>query len=147
VLELYNIKKKAFNIIKIKNMTYKNFRAIRVVIAFFLAMIIAQAVIFSNYILAAFAVAAAVAVIFIARKKVDEVLSDERDLQIAGKAARLSMSIFSVIGAVATFILLAERQASPFYDAVGSTLAYSVCSLLLLYSAIFIYYEKYEKQN
>lgn len=126
-------------------MTYKNFRAIRVVISFFLAMIMAQAVIFSNYILAVFAIATAVAVIFIARKKVDEVLSDERDLQIAGKAARLSMSIFSVIGAVSTFILLAQRQTNPLYDAVGSTLAYSVCSLLLLYSAIFIYYGKYEK--
>jgi uncharacterized membrane protein len=123
-------------------MTYKKFRAVKGVIAFFLAIIIAQAVIFGNYILAMVAVLTAVGIILITRKKVNEVVSDERDIQISGKAARVSMGAFSVIGAILTFILLAEKEVNPLFEVVGSTLAYSVCFLLLLYSAVFSYYEK-----
>lgn len=120
----------------------KTFKTIRVITAFLLAVVMAQAVILNNYILAAVAVAAAIGVILISRKKVDEVLSDERDVQITGKSARLALSIFCVVGAVVTFILMAQRNSNYVFEVAGSTLAYSVCALLLLYSAIFYYYEK-----
>lgn len=128
-------------------MTHQKFKLIKIIIAMLLAAVIAQAVIFSNYVLAAFAVAAAIAVILVARKKVDEVLADERDYKIAGKAAKVSLNIFSVIGAAATFVLMAQDRANPVYEAVGSVLAYSVCGLLLLYSAVYVYFEKYAKQD
>jgi len=102
----------------------------------------AQAVIFNNYILAAIAVISAVAVIFVSRKKVKGVLTDERDYAISGKAAKLSLSIFSVGGAIVTFIFMSLRSMNPIYEITGSVLAYSVCALLLLYSAIFTFYEK-----
>ncbi len=121
-------------------MTHKKFKVIKIVIAFFLAIIMAQAVIFNNYILASFAIAAAIAVLFISRKNVDEVLTDERDAQISGKAAKITLNVFSVIGAAITFVLMGQN---PLYKTIGSTLAYSVCSLLLLYSIIFYYYEKH----
>ncbi len=123
-------------------MTQKSFKFVRIITAFLLAMIMAQAVIFNNYILAIVAVISAVAVIFISKKKVKGVLTDERDHAIAGKAARLSLSIFSVAGAVITFVFMSLRNANPVYEAVGSILAYSVCALLLLYSVIFTFYEK-----
>lgn len=123
-------------------MTYKKFKAVKTVIAMLLAAVIAQAVIFSNYYLAAAAVLTALAIIFVARKKVNEVVADERDYQIAGKAARISMSAFSAIGAIITFVLMAQREANPLYEIIGSTLAYSVCFLLLLYSVLFSYYAK-----
>lgn len=123
-------------------MTQKSFKFVKIVTAFFLAAIMAQAVIFNNYILAAIAVAAAVAVIFISRQKVKGVLADERDKEISGKAARISLNIFSVAGAVITFVLMSSRGANFAYEVAGSVLAYSVCTLLLLYSAIFTFYEK-----
>lgn len=123
-------------------MTQKTFKFIRIITAFFLATIMAQAVIFNNYILALMAVISAVAVIFVSKKKVKGVLNDERDYAIAGKAARLSLSIFSVAGTMVTFILISMRNVSPVYEATGSVLGYSVCSLLLIYSAIFTFYEK-----
>lgn len=123
-------------------MTQKSFKIIKIITAFFLAAIMAQAVIFNNYIIAALAIAAAVAVIFISRGKVEGVLADERDNEISGKAARLSLSIFSVVGAVATFIFTSLRDTNFVYEVAGSVLAYSVCALLLLYSLIFAFYEK-----
>ncbi len=123
-------------------MTYKNFKILKIVVTSFLAMIVAQAVIFSNYILAATALVSALAIIFVSRKKVSEIISDERDLEIAGKSARLSLSIFSVITAIATFVFMSQRNANPAFLIISSTLAYSVCGLLLLYSFLFKYYEK-----
>jgi uncharacterized membrane protein len=123
-------------------MTYKKFKIVKAVVAFFLAIIIAQAVMFNNYILAVAAVLTALAITLVARKKVNGVVADERDFQVAGKAARISMSVFSGLGAIITFVLMAEREANPLFGVIGSTLAYSVCFLLLLYSAVFTYYEK-----
>lgn len=114
----------------------------KILIAILLAIMMAQAVILGNYILGMFSVVAAIAVIHVARQKVKEVITDERDLQLAGKAARLSLAIFSVVGAVATFVFIEQGKTNTVYGSVGSTLAYSVCSLLLLYSVILTYYEK-----
>jgi uncharacterized membrane protein len=132
MLELYNI----------ENMTYKKFKAIKIVIAMILGAVIAQAVIFGNYYLAGATILTAFAVIWVARKKVKEVMADERDFQLAGRAARISMTVFSSVGAVASFIFMAEREASPLLGIIGSTLAYSICFLLLLYSILFSYYGK-----
>lgn len=123
-------------------MKYKSFRILKIAVTFFLAIIIAQAIIFNNYILAIAAVIAGVAIVFALRKKVEGVTADERDFQIAGKSARLSLSIFCVLTAMATFVFMFQRDANPIYEVIGSTLAYSVCALLLLYSIIFTYYEK-----
>jgi uncharacterized membrane protein len=123
-------------------MTQNKFKLIRIITAFFLAAIMAQAIIFSNYILALIAIVGAVTIIFASRKKVEGVLADERDLEIGGKSARMALSIFSIFGAATTFVLMFSRNINPVYEVVGSVLAYAVCGLLLLYSALFKYYEK-----
>jgi uncharacterized membrane protein len=125
-------------------MTQKTFKYIRTLTAFFLAMVIAQAIVFDNYILAIVAIVGAVTVILTSRTKVKEVLVDERIILIGGKAARLTLSIFSVAGAGLTFILMFSRQFNPVFELIGSILAYSVCSVLLLYSLVFKYYENKE---
>jgi len=37
-------------------------------------------------------------------------------------------------------MLMAMRQANPAYELLGSTLAYSACFVLILYSALFYYF-------
>lgn len=123
-------------------MTQKTFTFIRMLTAFFLASIMAQAVIFHNYILALIAIIGAIVVMWASKKKVTEVMVDERVLSIGGKAARLTMSIFAVTGAAISFVLMFSRVSNPSYELVGSVLAYSVCAILILYSVIFKYYEK-----
>jgi uncharacterized membrane protein len=123
-------------------MTQKKFKLIRILTAMFLAAIMAQAVIFSNYILAIIAVVGAVLVIFTSAKKVEGVSSDERTISIGGRAARMSVTIFSVLGAGISFVLIISRGAGAVYEATGYVLSYSVCALLILYSSLFKYYEK-----
>jgi uncharacterized membrane protein len=123
-------------------MTQKKFKLVRILTAMFLAAIMAQAIIFSNYILAVIAVVGAVLVIFTSAKKVEGVSSDERTISIGGRAARMSVTIFSVLGAAISFTLIISRGAGATYEAIGYVLSYSVCALLILYSLLFKYYEK-----
>jgi uncharacterized membrane protein len=123
-------------------MTQKKFKLVRILTAMFLAAIMAQAIIFSNYILAIVAVVGAVLVIFTSARRVEGVSSDERTISIGGRAARMSVTVFSVLGAAISFILIMQRGAGEVYQATGYVLSYSVCALLILYSLLFQYYEK-----
>jgi len=123
-------------------MTSKTFVVIRMITAFFLAAVMAQAIIQNNYVLAIVAVVGAVVIVMISKKKVKGVIVDERVSLIDGKAARASMSIFSVVGAGLMFVLMIFRETNQNYYIIASVLAYSICALLLLYSIMFKYYEK-----
>ena len=124
-------------------MTNKTFIVIRMLTAFFLAAVMAQAIIYSNYVLAIVAVVGAIVIVMTSKKKVNGVMVDERVLSIGGNAARASMSIFSVVGSGLMFILMIFREANQNYFIIASVLAYSICALLLLYSIVFKYYEKH----
>jgi uncharacterized membrane protein len=123
-------------------MTNKTFVVIRMLTAFFLAAVMAQAIIYNNYVLAIVAVVGAVVVIMTSKRKVNGVMVDERIMLVSGNAARVSINIFSVAGAGLMFVLMFFREANQSYYIIASVLAYSICALLLLYSIIFKYYEK-----
>ncbi|MDI3496609.1 MAG: putative rane protein [Patescibacteria group bacterium] len=74
--------------------------------------------------------------------KPTDVLADERDRQLAGMAASLTLNIYSLIGVVLFFVLmmLSEQQSELF--AWAQYLAYSICVLLLLNALIFRYLER-----
>jgi len=122
-------------------MTLQKFQVVKALIAAVLAALMAMAVIRQNYILAVAAVVIAVLLIMVLRRQVKEVVADERDLEASGKAARMAISIFSVLACLLAFPFLIFRTYSPDYELVGSTLAYSACALLILYSLMYKYYE------
>lgn len=122
-------------------MTLQSFHLAKILVTAVLAALISIAVVQRNYLLAVAALAIAILLKYILRRQVNEVIEDERDYEAAGKAARLSISAFSVLAAVATFALLYFRDQNPFYEVVGSVLAYSVCALLIFYSLVFKYYD------
>jgi len=99
-----------------------------------LAAVMSQAVVLKNYYLAFAAVLIAVLLLMVMRRQVKEVLADERDYKIAGDAARWSLTIFSILGAVGSFLLLTGRSYYPEFETAGSVLAYAVCFLLIIYS-------------
>lgn len=123
-------------------MTTKTFAVIRTLTAFFLASVMAQAIIYNNYVLAIVAVVGAIVVVMTSKKKVNGVMVDERVIAISGNAARFSINIFSVVGSGLMFVLMFFRDSNQTYYVIASVLAYSICALLLLYSLTFKYYEK-----
>lgn len=118
-------------------MKYETFIKAKRVMALIFAIIMANAIIMDNWILAIAAAATTVALSLFAKKKVKGVINDERDYANAGKAARMALSVFSITGATLSFVFTFMH-----YQAIGSILAYSVCSLLLIYTAFFSYYAK-----
>lgn len=126
-----------------KIMTFKTFKIIKLVAVVFLAALASVAINTGNYIwpVAAFAVVALL--LLYGRSRVKEVMADERDYALAGRAALWSMQIFSWLSVIFIFILYSQKAVNPAYEAVASTLAYAVCFLMLLYAILFRYYEKF----
>jgi len=123
-------------------MSLKQFKIIKLIVVFTLAFIVSQSVVSGNYIIPLMSLAFSIIILYFVRQRVKEVVADERDYEIGGKAARIAMQVFSWIAVAAMFIFYSMRNTSPVYEAIAMTLSYSVCFLLLLYSLIFKYYYK-----
>ncbi len=128
-------------------MDLKIYSYVRLGVVTLLAAFCGVAVSTQNYFLALPAIIVAALFLFLIRGKVKEIIADERDYEIGGKAARFAIQIYSWIAVVAMFILLSQKNLNPSYEPIAYTLAYSTCLLLLTYSIIFRYYAKYSLGN
>ena len=123
-------------------MTLQQFKTAKIITAVALGIIIGRSVVNDNYIIPLMATAASAIILYFIRQKVKELIADERDYEIGGKAARTAMTVFSWIAVIIMFIFYSMRDVSPVYEAIALTLSYSVCFLLITYSLIFKYYYK-----
>jgi uncharacterized membrane protein len=120
-------------------MTAKKFKIYRLIIAATLAAIFSTSIVARNYAIPIISLVVAIGFIYMMKKSVKEVLEDERDYEIAGKAARYAMGIYSYLMLVVILILFIGRAYVGSFDVITSILAYSVCSLIIIYSFIFKY--------
>lgn len=120
-------------------MTLKQFRFLKIITAAIVAMAFSQSLIAGNYFIPILVLAVAFLVLFYAKKRVREVVADERDYEIGGKSAFLAIQIFSIIAVIITFVLYYSRASNIFYEPVAMTLSFSVIALMLLYSLLFNY--------
>ena len=82
-------------------------------------------------------------ILYLLRKRVKEVVEDERVYSIADRASRLTIQILGLIIAVAGCTLVAaSRGDSPDLTQAGFALVYAACGLLILYYISYIYYSK-----
>jgi uncharacterized membrane protein len=118
-------------------MDYKTFKKVNAVIAGIFAAIIAISVVTDNIVLAVVSAVVMLTAALTLKKKVKGVINDERDYANTGKAARMAISVFSVSGAIIAITLLFMH-----YEVIGSIIADSICALMLIHTAFYIYYEK-----
>jgi uncharacterized membrane protein len=123
-------------------MTLKQFKIVKLIAVFFLAVVFSQAIIFKNYLIPIVVLISAYLILFYLRGRVKEVIADERDYLTGGRSALLAMQIYAWVAVIAMFILYANRDLNPAYEPVAMTLAYSTCLLMLFYAVIFRYYNK-----
>jgi len=123
-------------------MSQKQYLVCRLVITFFLAALIGASITQENFVLPIIAIITAMAVMYYCKKKVKDVLVDERDIKIWYKASRMSVTIFAVLAAIGSIILVALGKDRPEFLLVGYTLSYSVCFLLILNSVLYKIYNK-----
>ena len=141
MLELYNIGLLGNSNINI--MTTKQYQTIKLITVVILAIVFSQLILVKNYLIpVALMIVSSLFLMFL-RRKVKGVVADERDYSLGGKAALLAMQIYSWIAAISMFVLYGLRDLNPSYEPIAITLAFSTCILMLIYSAIFKYYENY----
>ena len=127
-------------------MTIKQYNAARVITAMCLAAVMSQAVVLKNYYLAGSAILFAMLLLIYLKKQLKEITADERDYKIAGDAARWTLTIFSLIGALVSFALLTSRSYNPLFETAGATLSYAVC-LLLVINGLTVYFLRYRQSE
>lgn len=81
-------------------------------------------------------------ILILLRRKVKEVIADERDYATAGKSASWAIQIYSWISVVSMFVLYTLRDLNPAYEPIAMTLAFSTCLLMLIYSLLFKFQNK-----
>lgn len=123
-------------------MTLKKYKIIKLVIIALIAAVFAQAIVLKNYLIPIAILVVASLVLMMLRKRVTEIMTDERDRITGGKSALLAIQIYSWIAVISMLILYSLRDLNPSYEAIGTTLAYSTCLLMITYSLIFHFYNK-----
>jgi uncharacterized membrane protein len=123
-------------------MTLKQYKKVRLAIIIALSMSISISISLENYYLPIVFVLSAMAGMYYSRKQLknESVIIDERDYQVAGNAARYSLFIYSWIGAIGTFVLMAISGREGTLYALSQYLAFSVCFLMLLNAFLFKYF-------
>jgi len=89
-----------------------------------------------NFVLPFVAVTAGILILHLLRRKVDEVIEDERTYRISEKASRRVLEIFGTGSALAGITLIALDK----HQEAGYALAFSACVLILLYMVFYAYY-------
>ncbi len=129
-----------FNINLNKIMTLKAYNFYRMLATIIIAALISVFINLENFLVPIVTVITGMLLLYMLKKQVKEVIVDERDYELAGKAARYAITAFGFLSSIAVIILFALRTRSPLIEMAGSVLAYSVCLLMLLYTGIFSYY-------
>lgn len=81
-------------------------------------------------------------VLFMLRRRVKEVLADERDRAVAGQAALVAMYGFCWIAACAALAAFALRSANQYNETIALTLAYSTCVIMVAYVLVYRFYDR-----
>lgn len=118
-------------------MTLRQYQKIRLFIVVVLAIIFSQAIVLKNYLIPIATMVAGSLILILIRRRVSEVIADERDYATGGRAALLAIQIYGWIGAVGMFIFYALRDRDSVYEPIAMTLAFSTVALLMLYGLIF----------
>lgn len=130
-------------------MTTKQYKVCRLAIIILLSMSISISISLENYYLPIIFMLSGVAGMYYCRKqlKIEKVMVDERDYQVAGNAARYTIFIYGWLGAIGTFVLMAVSQKEGVFYSLSQHLAFSVCFLMLLNAFLFKYLSKRGEKN
>jgi len=125
-------------------MNYQEFKKIKILTTSFISAIVAIAVVYDNIILALAGVLIGVLFLFLVRKKTKIILVDERIQIIAGRAARLTYVISTVIIAFLSliFVGIGRQTGEADYETLGIILSYITLFSVASYSLSYKYFSK-----
>jgi uncharacterized membrane protein len=124
-------------------MNKKWFRLCRTLIMIAVAVAVGWSIAIGNALTPVFAVIGGMGLIYLCSKQVKEVTRDERNYRISEKASRFTLGICIPLIAIASAVFMALSK-SMFVDLqqAGFTLAYSTCTIMVVYYAFYLYLNK-----
>jgi uncharacterized membrane protein len=126
-----------------KTMNYKTYRTWCGILGGIMGAIFSISIIIGNWIIPVITVVTGIIILTILRRRVTEIVTDERTFSVAGKAARLTMQItiyaMTIIGVI---IIAMNFNRSSTLIQVGLAFEYAVCALLIINSLAYTYYNR-----
>jgi len=96
-----------------------------------------------NYLLPLAAVVAGMALKYLCRRRVTEVMEDELIYRISEKASYMTLRVSLVAMAVIAAVLIAlSKSGYAEFRQIGLTLAFAVCAMLILHISFYGYYSR-----
>jgi len=126
-------------------MSKRTFFITKIITVITLAILVSASVNLGNYILPVVAIITASCLLYFCKGKVKEVVADERDYEIAGRAGKNAMTIYSLVMAITGTVLMALSKTYPELESLALIMVYSVCFLVFLYAILFKIYSRYGK--
>lgn len=128
-------------------MTRKTFTIYKIIAVIVVAIAASISVKNGNWYLPIALLVSAWIFLFALKSRVKEVLADERDYRLAGKASLYTMTAYNVIAVIAGLILYVSEKDNTVLFSIGSILIYSACFLMSLYAILFKIYERKDERN
>jgi uncharacterized membrane protein len=130
-------------------MSYRTFRIIQAFIGMALGAIVGGFTASGNWIIPLVGIMASLIIMMFLRRRIREVVVDERTRIIAGKAASLTITSGTMIMAVSGIIMyIVGRDSAQGLQWGGLTLLYAACGLMVINALANVYYkEKYSGQE
>ncbi len=128
-------------------MTKKTFSIYKIIAVIIVGVVTSVSVNYGNWYLPIASLITAWVLLYVLRGRVKEVLADERDYRIAGKASGLAMRTYSMSSVIVGLVLYVAGRGNEVFFAIGSVLLYSAGLLMLIYAISFKVFEKKDEQD
>lgn len=124
-------------------MDRKRFTLYSIIIVMAVGALVGSATSSGNMILPVLAMFTGIVMLRALKRRVNEVIEDERTYRVSEKASRRTLETFGILTALVgeVLIVLGNKGIADVAQA-GYTLAHAVCFLLLLYMAFYGYYNR-----
>ena len=125
-------------------MTYETFKKVRIGVAIFVAFTVSMAVNNNNIYLALAGVLIGMLFLWSVKRKVKDVVVDERMVSAAGHATRMTYAVVTPMLALLSvaFIMIGRGTADAGLERAGTILSYTTLFNVAVYSLFFKYYMK-----
>lgn len=128
-------------------MSKKTFSLIRIITVIMVAAVVSASINLGNWYWPLAAIAASWVLLWLLARRVKEVMADERDFMMAGKASLWAMRIYSVAAVAIGLVMYTIGRDNAMLFGTATVLLYSACFLMFLYSILFKIYDKKNDQH
>lgn len=125
-----------------KKMNMKKYKIYKLVLTMLLVGFMSVFVGTGNYIAALSLFLISILIMVFLKKNTKGVFTDERMDNLAGKAAKIVLTIFTLLMAAAGIVLVSLREINSMFLILGNVLIFTECGMLLLYVALFKYFSR-----